>query len=237
MWAELNDSGSGSGASRTKERGSIRISDTWPAGNLEYPSEQQNSVHQWLLLTEVTSPGKVLKVMMSPRMLWLAPTGPREIFEPVARVTLNYPFNCSKIQSETIATHRATPAGLTPVSFQHGPKWVIFEGVVEKLNACHVFPISCVHYFPASTHISKGDLHLVETLVKVTVKWKGYFDLEMAENLVCELILNSLARSCQNLGLQFPFRTKMANAHLLCQSIRGSILSVYGSGLLCAQCK
>lgn len=137
---------------------------------VEHPSEQQSSLHQRLLLTEVASPGKVLKVIMSPRMLWLAPSGPREIFESVPRVTLNCPFNCSKIQSETIARLRATPAGLTPVSFQHGPKWVIFEGVVEKLNACHVFPISCAHYFPASTHISKGYLHLVETLVKVTVK-------------------------------------------------------------------
>lgn len=66
--------------------------------------------------------------------------------------------------------HRATPAVLTPFSFLHGPKWVIFEEVVEKLNACHVFSISCVHYFPVRTHISKEYLHLVENLVKVTVK-------------------------------------------------------------------
>lgn len=66
--------------------------------------------------------------------------------------------------------HRAAPAVLAPISFLHGPKWVIFEAVVEKLNACHVFSISCAHCFPASTHTSKDDLHLVETLGKVTVK-------------------------------------------------------------------
>lgn len=99
-----NDRGSRPGASHTKEQGSIRISDAQPTGSLEHPSEQWSSLHQQLPWTEVASPGKVLKVILSLRMLWLTPSGPRKIFEPAARVTLNYPFNCSK---NTIRNNRA----------------------------------------------------------------------------------------------------------------------------------